>query len=67
MVGRERSGCLRSSRPGFAASFGLACPARGSPPPIHLPFDFHFPASIFTPTASEYEAGFQPMPSRISR
>ena len=27
--------------------------------PIHLPFDFHFPTSIFTPTASEYEAGFQ--------
>ena len=28
--------------------------------PDDLHFDFHFPASIFTSIASEYEAGFQP-------
>ena len=30
----------------------------GNPP--HLPFEFPFPASIFAPTGSEFEAGFQP-------
>lgn len=30
------------------------------PPPLRIPFDFQYPASILTPTDVEYEAGFQP-------
>ena len=35
-------------------------------PPLQLPFNFHFSASIFCPPASEYEAGFRPIPLRLS-
>lgn len=36
-------------------------PGRGSRVTLlHLPFDFRFPASVLTSTASECEAGFQP-------
>ena len=42
--------CRRNARLGKCqAKVEVRCP------PLHLPFDFHLPTSIFTPTASEYE------------